>query len=205
MVAAIVLAHLLPRLRSRAFMLILAFCFIGTRLFIAHISTPLVVQEYPEYALYTQIANDPGDYALLEVPFGVRSGLQRIGSGGEVVQYYQHVHGKRLINGSMARLPGQVFDFYESHPSLMLLSGEQSDSSPDELVADFAEVLRWSEARYVLVHHALLGDRQSERIERFLDQQPALKRLGVELDLVVYCVVSEKCSDGLLLPDSSRK
>ena len=51
--------------------------------------------------------------------------------------------------------------------------------------------LRWSNARYVLVHRSLLSTTQTQQIEGFLDRQPQLRRSGLENDLVIYQVVSE--------------
>ena len=47
---------------------------------------------------------------------GVRSGIERIGSGGEVLSYYQHIHGKPLVNGMIARVPSSVFEAYRASP-----------------------------------------------------------------------------------------
>jgi hypothetical protein len=80
---------------------------VAARLGLALHDDPLHVQSYPDYAFYHRIAAEPGDYALLEVPFGVRSGFERIGQGGEVLQYYQHIHGKPLLNAMIARVPRQ--------------------------------------------------------------------------------------------------
>jgi hypothetical protein len=187
-VAGLLLAFLLPRIGSRPLVLAVAAIAIAGRLLFAFQQAPLRVQSYPEYAVYRQIAAEPGDFALLEVPFGVRSGLDRIGRGGEVLQFYQHVHGKRLLNGMVARLPAPVFEGYRGHPSLIFLSGEDPSVTEDELERDLAEVLRWSGARYVLVHRSLLSAERVAPIEGFLGRVPRLERLGVEHDLVIYRV-----------------
>lgn len=183
-VAGYVLAALLARVRPR---FVIGFLTVAVilRLLMTFDHDPLRIQTYPTYAIYDQIAAEPGDFAILEVPFGVRSGLDRIGQGGEILQYYQAIHGKRLLNGMIARLPGSVLSFYRQHMALIFLSGETTRLKP-ELDSDFAEVLAWSGARYVLVHRALLDDFQIAQIEGFLNRQPVLERLGVESDLVIY-------------------
>jgi hypothetical protein len=50
---------------------------------------------------------EPDRFTLPEVPVGVRSGLERIGDGAEVLQYYPHVHGS--LNAMAARLPTTIF------------------------------------------------------------------------------------------------
>ena len=43
---------------------------------------PFALQVYPVYSVYEQIARETGDFAILEVPVGVRSGFTRFGNGG---------------------------------------------------------------------------------------------------------------------------
>lgn len=188
MVAAYLLAHLLPHIRLYRWLIFVAAVAIGGRLVFAIFHDPVRVQTYPEYAIYHQIADEPGDFTILEVPFGVRSGLDRIGQGGEILQYYQHIHGKQLLNGMIARLPTSVFQFYREHPSLLFLGGELAFS--DSFDADFADVLRWSSARYVLVHNRLLPQEDQIVIKAFLDRQPQLQHIGQEADLLIYRVIS---------------
>jgi hypothetical protein len=194
-VAGLALAHLLSRPHARRFMaLVLGFA-IGGRLVFALATAPIQTQVYPDYAIYRQIAAETGDFTLLEVPFGVRSGLDRIGSGGEILQYYQPVHGKGLLNGMIARLPTSVFAFYRESPALLLLSSAPTDATHNELAADFAGVLAWSRTRYVLVHRSLLTPEQAELIAAFLNRQPSLKQLPDESDLMVYRVRTRKEAD----------
>jgi hypothetical protein len=156
------------------------------RLVYAQQHDPFAIQTYPSYAVYDRLAREPGRFTLLEVPFGVRSGLERIGQGGEVLEYYQHVHGKPLLNGMIARLPDSVFAEYAAHPSLVLLSGGEVDEQG--LQQDLTDVLDWTATRYVLVHASLLDAEQTTRVLPLLDTHPRLQRLDQELDLVVYAV-----------------
>ncbi|MBZ0284090.1 MAG: hypothetical protein K8L97_25340 [Anaerolineae bacterium] len=188
MVAAYLLAYLLPRIRSSRWLVLVVILAIGGRLVFAIFHDPVRVQTYPEYAIYHQLADEPGDFVILEVPFGVRSGLDRIGRGGEILQYYQDIHQKRLLNGMIARLPASVFQFYREHPSLLFLSGELAFS--DSFDADFADVLGWSSARYVLVHNRLLSQESQMTIEAFLNRQIQLQYVGQEADLLIYRVIS---------------
>jgi hypothetical protein len=157
------------------------------RLAYAQLHDPMAVQTYPEYAVYAQIAAEPGRFTLLEVPFGVRSGLGRIGDGGEVLEYYQHVHGKPLLNGMIARLPSMVFETYAARPSLRVLSGQEVEEA-NETRSDLAAVIAWTNTRYVLLHRSLLSAADAASLEGLLDAQPELRRRGEEHDLVIYAV-----------------
>jgi hypothetical protein len=184
------LAAWLPNLlaRWRAWVVALAGVALVAQVAYARHVNPLPVQTYADYAFYHRVAQEPGDFSLLEVPFSVRSGVQRIGNGGEVVQYYQHIHGKALLNGSMARLPTPLFDFYRTHPALLFLSDGDSRGDPAAVSADFAGVLDWSRAGYVVVHRSLLAATQADAIVSFLQDQPALAEPQIEQDLVIFKV-----------------
>jgi len=155
---------------------------IAARLVFALVHDPLQVQTYPTYATYERIAQEPGRFTILEVPFGVRSGLDQIGTGGEVLEYYQHVHGKPLLNGMIARLPRGVFETYRAQPALLLLAGEPVSASPDDLAA----VLRWTNSRYVVVHRDLLTADALQRVLALLNSQSGLERLAGDGALEVY-------------------
>ena len=185
-----VLEHMLARVSRRTLQAGITAVLFAARVWYTPWVQPFAVQTYPEYAFYHQLASQAGDFSLIEVPFGIRSGLQRIGDGGEAFQYYQHVHGKRLLNGSMARVPSHVFEFYRSHPALLFLAGEPS-TSPLDLEQDFADVLAWSNTHYVVVHLSYLRPGQAAGILAFLDGQPALQRLPPEQDIIVYRVTGQ--------------
>jgi hypothetical protein len=186
--AAYALARVRPRLRGRWAPLGAAAAAAVVILGEALWRHPFPVQVYPRYAAYRSIAAEPGAFALLEVPVGVRSGLDRIGTGGEILQFYQGQHGKRLINGMVARLPASVFEGYRAHCSLLFLSGEMSATLGCDLAGDLRAVLDWIGARYVLVHQSLLEPGAAREIRAFLDSHPSLAPPEQEQDLLIYRV-----------------
>jgi hypothetical protein len=186
-VLGLVLAAIFARTRRPWLSGGLAAVAVVARLAYAQVHDPLGVQTYPEYATYERIAAEPGRFTLLEVPFGVRSGLGRIGDGGEVLEYYQHVHGKPLLNGMIARLPTSVLETYAERPALLALSGQEVEET-DETRRDLSAVIAWTDARYVLLHRSLLEAQEADSLERLLDTQPDLRRQSTEADLVVYAV-----------------
>jgi hypothetical protein len=54
--------------------------------------------------VYRQIAEDPRDVAVLEIPFGVRDGEWSDGDFTAASQFYQTVHQKPLIGGYLSRI-----------------------------------------------------------------------------------------------------
>ena len=162
LVLSLVLAGLFQRWRA-SIRIALAGGLIAARLAFALAHDPFETQTYPSYATYARIASEPGRFTILEVPFGVRSGLERVGDGGEVLEYYQHIHGKPLLNAMVARLPRGVFETYRDIPALRLLSGESVSASS----ADLQALLDWTDARYVLVHRDRLSA-DADRTDRQL-------------------------------------
>lgn len=82
---------------------------------------PQLVTATPTPALYKEMAKDKEDYTVLELPMARWSGIQRNGSGNPaILMYYQTVHGKRIFNGHISRLPIEVLDFKD--PLLDLFS-----------------------------------------------------------------------------------
>lgn len=146
---------------------------------------PFQVQFFPEHAIYAQIAAQPGDFMVLEVPVGVRSGTERFGSD-ESLQIYQIIHEKRGLNGMVARMPAQVFRYYKQSPSLNLLAGNPVEASETDVAQNFAELVKTLNIRYVIVHPLLLDSATRLRIKEFLNHAPLLTLREKDPALWVY-------------------
>ena len=67
-------------------------------------------------AVYETVARTmPGDFALLDLPLAWRNGARVTGTQDPLImfeQYYQSVHGKRLLGGNTSRNPSQKFQYF---------------------------------------------------------------------------------------------
>jgi hypothetical protein len=54
--------------------------------------------------IYQHVAEAPGDVRVLELPSGVRDGTRSVGNFSARTQFFQTVHGKRLIGGYLSRV-----------------------------------------------------------------------------------------------------
>lgn len=76
-------------------------------------------------SVFQTIAADPRPVRVLNLPFGVRDGLSSLGNFNASSQYYQTLHGKRLIGGYLSRVSERNKEFHRRQPvlsSLMRLS-----------------------------------------------------------------------------------
>ena len=53
--------------------------------------------------VYERIAEEPGDFAILPIPLGWRESFGTLGAEQTQIQYYQTVHGKRLLTAYTSR------------------------------------------------------------------------------------------------------
>jgi len=156
---------------------------------------PLTDARVPEF--YTRLAQEPGDFSILQLPLGWRNSFGTLGAEDTRVQYYQSVHGKRILGGNTSRNAPFKFDYYRSLPVVSsLLTIEDYKKVPDDQRAfDRAyadEFARFFDLRYVVVHPAVPGrkpyeDTRQAALDYLRDVLP-LEPAADTGDLVVYRV-----------------
>jgi hypothetical protein len=88
--------------------------------------------------IYTQIANDPRDVRVLELPFGVRDGLTSLGDFNAASQFHQTFHGKRLIGGYLSRVSKRRVEMVQRRPVLAVLAALSEGKTVSEADLDRA-------------------------------------------------------------------
>ena len=92
---------------------------------------PLYSAAVPD--LYRRIAAAPDDVRVLELPFGIRDGTSSVGDFTARSQFYQTVHGKRLIGGYLSRVSSRRVRDTRRDPMLdaliWLSEGRELDAS----------------------------------------------------------------------------
>ena len=136
-----------------------------------HLSVPLPIFDLRVPSLYTRVAQEPGDFTLLELPPGWRNGARVLGKQDTVIMqemWNQTAHGKRLLGGNTSRNPEFKFQYFAENPTLARLIGQtNADDLPQhtalraELAAhpvtsvDRERARQWAaflRLRYVMVH-----------------------------------------------------
>ncbi|MBX2999679.1 MAG: hypothetical protein KF893_14265 [Caldilineaceae bacterium] len=80
-----------------------------------HLSTPLPLNDFRVPPIYAQIAAEPGDFTVLELPTGWRNGARVMGKSDVLImmqQWYQTDHGKRRLGGNTSRNPAYKFQYF---------------------------------------------------------------------------------------------
>jgi len=77
---------------------------IGLLLIVELLPAPRPLYSAAVPAIYRHVAPAPEDVRVLELPFGIRDGTSSVGDFTARSQFYQTVHGKRLIGGYLSRV-----------------------------------------------------------------------------------------------------
>ncbi len=167
-----------PFRHARPMLLVFAFLFL-----FEHLAVPLPLNDFQVPEIYRRLAQEPGDFAVLELPTGWRNGARVLGRADVLImmqQWYQTVHGKRRLGGNTSRNPAYKFQYFTQAPLLGDLIGVMNADRPhlapviqdqwDQLVARnralAQEVLDFLDVRYVLLH----VDRSPPALVRFVEE-----------------------------------
>ncbi|RME47716.1 MAG: hypothetical protein D6796_07355, partial [Caldilineae bacterium] len=124
-----------------------------------HLSIPLPQSDMTPPPAYRAIAAEPGDFAVLDIPFAWRNGFRITGAftpGFMFGQFYQTVHQKRLLHGNTSRNPEFKFQYFTDAPVIRTLrileTGHDLPPAAWETDRPIAPaVLRFFDIRYIVV------------------------------------------------------
>jgi hypothetical protein len=127
-----------------------------------HWSVPLPLTDARIPEVYEQVAADPDDFAILQLPMGWRNGFGVQGAESTQTQYYQTYHNKRLLSGNISRNPPFKFDYFRQVPILDSLITIQTygQVEPERREADretAGEFASFYDVRYVVVAPGVPG------------------------------------------------
>jgi len=130
-----------------------------------HLSIPLPLSDMRVPPVYEAIAGMPGDWTLLDLPVAWRNGFRVTGTLDPIImfeQYYQSVHGKRLLAGNTSRNPPFKFQYFTEAPIINTLialeTGHQVDAAVIERDKELAPaVLRFFDIHAIVAHPAKAG------------------------------------------------
>jgi len=121
-----------------------------------HWSVPLPLTDSRIPPVYDQVAADPGDFTILQLPLGWRNSFGQLGAEDTRNQYHQVYHQKRLLAGNTSRNTAFKFDYFDRVPIIHSIVTLESYGQVDaeRRAADRAsagEFLWFYNIRYVIV------------------------------------------------------
>ncbi|GJM40394.1 MAG: hypothetical protein DHS20C20_06760 [Ardenticatenaceae bacterium] len=109
---------------------------------------PFPITEHKTASWFSELANDPDDFAILNIPVGTFNVDKRH-------MFDQLTHGRPIVNGKVARVPTEALAFFNSTPFLRSVF----DNKVDFYQATVTQALRplaTNNVRYLVLHKDLL-------------------------------------------------
>ena len=138
----------LQRLKQKRHMVMATVVICGIILF-EYMPIPYPHTSYTTPAWLTDLADDPDDYAILNVPFAIFSHNKRH-------MFDQITHGKPIVNGKVARVPREALAFIDSSPFLKAVA-DDADFTKEQAVSEQLRLLAEANVRYLVIHKDLLS------------------------------------------------
>ena len=135
-----------------------------------HVPFPTLQPTVP--AFYERIADEPGEFAILDLPMGRR----------RYYMYYQTFHERPLVEGTISRPSTDSFVYINSNPFLSKL---REDGVMDPVLTDISRqlmTLAQDGIRYLIIHKARIGPDTLAQWRDYLTVPP----LYESDELVVY-------------------
>ncbi|MEZ4771218.1 MAG: interleukin-like EMT inducer domain-containing protein, partial [Caldilineales bacterium] len=122
-----------------------------------HLAVPLPLTDSRVPEPYREIAQQPGNFALLQLPMGWRNGFGVFGTEDTRVQWYQTVHDRPILGGNTSRNPAFKFEYFERLPLLQAITAIEAYGQPDDATdtaarASAAELMALWNVGYVVVN-----------------------------------------------------
>jgi hypothetical protein len=138
-------------------------------------------------SVYQVVANDPRPVRLLQLPFGVRDGTSSAGNFTARYQYFQTLHGKKLIGGYLSRISKKRVSDVRAQPTLdaLITLSEGGTLSPEREAVIRARAPRFlarSYLGYVVIDHT----RSPAALVSFVTTAWMLEEIARDGPIVLY-------------------
>ena len=149
------------KVKSQKSVPLLAFSFLFLILF-EHSAIPLPLTDARIPDIYSQIAREPGDFAVLTLPLGWRNSFGQQGAEDTRVQYYQSALQKYIFPANIQRNPPFLFDYFDRVPIFHSITQLESYNSisDEDIARDKAiapALMTFFDVRYVVVNPSIPG------------------------------------------------
>ena len=151
---------LTPLSRRRA---VATFVVLSTLVLLEYWSWPFPTRPPDIPVGYQEIADEPGDFAIVDLPISNDLSKQYM--------YYQTAHGRPTVTGHVSRPPADAYAFIEANDLLSSMWTEQRPDLDGDPVADLA-ALADAGVGYVAVHKDELKEEDLDVLEAYLPTRP---------------------------------
>jgi len=124
---------------------------------------PVYLYDPPQPEILKAIGDEPGEFAVLDVPWGRGNGGNWAGDneGSWLATYYQTLHGKPTPGGFLSRSKHSAIDWVSQQPGLRFLACvpcTQSSNTPEDMDPDLVrQLLERYRIKYLLVRPGNAG------------------------------------------------
>lgn len=144
---------------------------------------PISAVEKPEF--YQEIAQEEGDFALIEIP------ATKYYGAGTMIEYYQTIHGKPIVGGQVARTPQGARDFEMNTPFINEITYLKSinDVLTQNTTDIGTSILNHYNIKYIVIHRNYLKNEDLQFILPLVNQTlDSTPRVYEKDSMIVYRV-----------------
>ncbi len=117
-------------------------------------------------AFYKEIAQEEGNFALLEIP------ATKVYDAGIRIEYYQTIHGKPIVGGQVARAPQGARDFEMRTPFVNAITylKPMDEVQTQKAIESGAPILNRYNIKYIVIHKNYLTKEDLQFLLPFINQ-----------------------------------
>ena len=135
-----------------------------------YLAAPIPLYPVAAHDVYWRLAAEPGRFAVLELPFGLRDGSLSLGQPDSRQILDQTVHEHPILTGMISRLPASTIEAILQAPvvgTLLHPQGATRQAFARDLRAGPSYFAKWN-IKAVVVHPSARGGGQERYLERIL-------------------------------------
>jgi len=155
-----------------------------------YVAWPFRFEEAQVPPVYAEIVADEDEFTVLELPLWWTSGHRTQGDPRTIIQYYQTYHGKKILNGSVSRVPEALFDYYQEIPGVKYLLDIGQGADKNDLNAGLV-LYTWRQeldVRYIVLHKEYFEDSDYFLIRSYLENKLNLEIIYEDDGEVLYFI-----------------
>jgi hypothetical protein len=95
---------------------------LATLIIVEHLAVPLPTTDARIPAVYRNIAAEPGEFTIMQLPLGWRNSFGVFGPEQTNLQYFQTAHAKAMMGGNISRAPDFKMEYFERIPLFRALT-----------------------------------------------------------------------------------